>query len=220
MRTVSHHKFSYGGFTRELKGMSDINEIIAYALDPSQPGGLMKLHSLANEAVNDITKNNVTFHDSAAIKRLMDQYKRGLQGTNVGKYRIAANLIVHSIYFTAIYQWAEIIGKTNIFIISGEVLNPYSSNIPNLHNGKNKSINDVNLNYHMNNMFKFLGLCPKRPFVNSANVDSHMTYSFPVNYVKINSTSLAYLSSFYKPFNLLLEIFTSDRKSNAFISHY
>ena len=217
---MSHHKFSYGGFTRELKGMSNINEIIAYALDPSQPGGLMKLHSLAIEAVNDIKNNNVSFHDSAAVKRLMDQYKRGLQGTNIGKYRIAANLIIHSIYFTAIYQWTEIIEKANIFIISGEILNPYSINVPNLHNIKNKSSNDVNLNYHMNNMFKFIGLCPKKPFVNSANVDSHMTYSFPVNYVKINSTSLANLSSFYRPFNLLLKFFTIDMKSNAFISYY
>lgn len=220
VRTLSHHKFSYGGFTRELKGMSDINDIIAYALDPAQPGGLMTLHSLAAEAVNDIKNNRVSFHNSSAIKKLMDQYKRGLQGANIGKYRIAANLIIHSIYFPAIYNWADIIGKNNIFIISGEILNPSSSNIQNLHNFKNKSSNDVNLNYHMNNMFKFIGLCPRKPFVNSGNIDSHVTYSFLADYVKINSTTSANLSSFFKPFNLLLQNFVLDMKSNAFIRHY
>ena len=198
--------------------MSDINEIIAYALDPIQPDGLMTLYSLAVDAVYDIQHNNVGFNNSKAIKNLMNQYQRGLQGENIRKYRIAANLVIHSIYFTAIYHWIEVIGKSNVFVISGEVLNPVTNST--INSKYDKSANDENLNYHMSNIFRFIGLCPRKPFVNSGNIDTHLTYSYLANYIQMNTSTVSNLKAFYKPFNTLLQYLVKDMTTNAFIRNY
>ena len=60
----------------------------------------------------------------------------------------------------------------------------------------------------LSDIYNFLGLCP---FDRIPSGTVHETFhSIPSHHVTINSTSMAFLLDFFEPYNILLEVITTD----------
>lgn len=121
-RAESQFRFDYWAYKED--GYSDINECIALALDPSK-GKLSQWKEIALQAVEFYNSKKAldTVHNPH-LKELMKMYRKGLKKDSDFHYFRCGNLVLHSLYFLAVFSWVQAVPWRNIRLLFTEFLDP------------------------------------------------------------------------------------------------
>lgn len=119
-RTQSQHRFIYKML--HLNGGSDLNEVVAYLLDPNNDAGngegsLTSLHDQAQRILDTKVP--------ALRRKLTEQLVWNFQNkarSDSKKYRALNQFIKYSIYFPPIYYWFQHIPRGNVLVVPVELL--------------------------------------------------------------------------------------------------
>ena len=112
-RSSSQHRFMYE--TLSATKLADMNLLVDVALNKSMP--FYQYYELALLADNE--RENIT-RKVELVEDLMVTFFKGIQAENY--YRRSVNVLLHSLYFPAIYHWMKILGRRNVMIIQAEAL--------------------------------------------------------------------------------------------------
>ena len=112
-------QYTYSGKISGRGGDGNINEMIAHLLDftlPSNP--FRELYQFAQIASSNTSSNDKKLH---AVLQLCRLYWKGVKSQTADKgLRKYGPLLMHSLYFPAVYHWYASVPQPHIMVVPGE----------------------------------------------------------------------------------------------------